>query len=356
MGHTNLRKKGLMLQTLIGLIIGAVLLFGSFKLAANVLQDRPDQQGELDKFHQELNAIAGEVDGAVQQPIIKLEEGNALIGLNPRQNESERNGRLGDGDLHIILNKAHKKSMFSMENRNGKESSWKYQEAVHFRRPDSCDKNDTCLCLCEDASVEAEELDETYLQGLEADTDGQLPPPYSHELWQKAFLGAKDRNAMIQCQRTTCEEVEDATFYTPLTAGDFNQRPESLDKPLFGALKFSKKLKHLPFLLYENGFIIPSVEDKDIPFPYGYNQFLPESFPVTVEKVADGQVAVCLNLECTTRIEADTNIDPEGEYTISDAEAKELCDKCDGEEEDLMREVCASYCEQVDEEYPSEDD
>ena len=264
--------------------------------------------------------MQGKRKGAVQQPLIKLPEGDALIGLNPVANQSVRNGRLGDGDLHIILNKKWSGNDFTSDDSGrGESHTASYQDGVHFRRPKTCDDDKACLCLCKDITVSTEPLEESYKQSLSVDGN-KLSHPYVHPLWKEAFLYTRQREAKLQCTHALCKEAGNTTFYTPLTASDYKQRPPAVNKPHFGLLSKDNELKDLPFLLYENGFIIAPLDDSDRPFPFGYHNYIPEQFPVVVSKVENGQIAVCLTPDCLSRIEANILTPQEFQDYLDDLE------------------------------------
>lgn len=357
-GRVRLDKRGLMLQTLIGIIIGAVILIAPFSLIGSELSRNRGNEEDFRTFHQQVAAIADEPKGAIQTPQVDLDPGNALIGLNPRMEEEERNGRLGDGDLHLILNKAWDKSTFTTP---GKETSGGYQDALHFKRPGECAEEETCLCLCEGASINTT-VAEDYKEGLDVDIGEPLQPLYTNDLWQEAYLRELDEQATLECERVQCEQVSGATIATPLTAFDFKQRPEEADNPLFNILESTKK-KELPFLIHENGFLIYRArEKKDKPFTYGHYDFLPESFPTTIAKLEQGRIAVCLTRECLDRIAAyevayqpSLVKGPDGEFIAPDGLAEYKCNECTGDEEDLIRETCISFCEEAGMDYPPED-
>jgi len=350
-------KKGIMLKTLIGVIIGAVLLLGSLQLVANVLKNTSTPKDQIYKLKGNIASIAADVNGARQTPTVKLQEGDAIIGLNPIGNQSERNGLLNDGDLHIILNKRWTGESYKAETLNGKTRTGSYHDAVHFKRPASCKDNESCLCLCQRTSVTTGTLDQAYKQGLDIDKQGPLPHLYEQALWQEAYVRPFKDHGLIECKQLLCEEIESARFFTPLTAEDFGQRPEKVANPLRsaahwvgGLFKGQLDLKELPFLLYENGFILYSADSKEDPFPHGYSTYLPENIPLTLAKVRSGRVAVCLTADCITRINAE--ILTEKGTGLTDDEARKKCKQCTGQEGPVEAQICALQCGQVNIPYP----
>lgn len=254
---THKKANTMLFHVLSGLIVGFLFLIFFLKVLIPMIFNAKDYTGSFDDFVEVVSSMS---DPSIElaermSPILLLDEDSALIVFTP--NSLQANGRLGDGNIHNIINQNQMILQY------------------HFLRPNTaCSSEKTCICLCKDIFVE-ELTNQIPLSNLKIDRSKlgvYNPYSYSQELEKKYLYDASKQinNNIISCKSISCTQL-DVSLYTPLKGDYLSETPD--------------------YNMYENGFIISrkkNIVSGDIPA---------ERTTIHVIKLANNQLLIITKLD-----------------------------------------------------------
>jgi hypothetical protein len=258
-------KKGvvLLLETIIGIILGLGLLIFLFTLVSDILTHQEDWEGSYNDLATSLKTVMEEGSiNEIESALVKLEDESAIIGLSPVA--AQPNGRFGDGNFRLmggtyqVTGGSHYSIQASID-----------RYAVHFNRPDVCSPNNACLCLCQHPRAVTTNYQEPSLQSTDSTPYDEGPLKDN----KKEFLSIVQRTHYnITCTELQCTQLSPHAFESPLDGTHFTSSG----------------------VVYENGFLLYRGDKKD----FGYKEKLPASIPLFMGKIPGATLAVCMDTTC----------------------------------------------------------
>ena len=320
------------LKVLVGLIVGLLLLVSSCSIIKTFTsKDKLSYERSFKEFAESFRQVANDANGASAQEHLLVDDQSVVVGFAPRWDEEYftvlglrpylnysdvevhdaydaqiavvsakrkvvvdrafqhletaplrldyrrqafsrffRNGRLGDGDVHVI--DLHNNNAFN---------------ALHFRRPVSCPFDQGCLCLCKDPSLTDKGV-LAYEQQLVSSYHDYLATPYGLPSLS-SFASAVDLHkvlggSFVSCQQWSCLELGAHPFMVPLRSSLFQD----------GAVDE---------YVVENGFV----------FDYSQSllpsQKLISGTPLSVVKLPNGLLVVASRYRSVVQLEKDVSSD-----------------------------------------------
>ncbi len=232
-----------------------------------------DYDASFDNFVSQVEEVSDPSTEIAERlsPVVLLDKKSAIIAFTPI--EAVPNGRLGDGNLHVIQNKdvSYQVEAIGTSHPEGYVPTPKQ---FHFIRPDSCAIDKTCFCLCN--KLFEEELDNQLplaslvVNPTTADAYNPYRLGYSQEI-KDSFLydaTAKEDNIILNCKSLRCQET-DTNLFMPLKSDYFSEL-------------YQKSI------MFENGFIL-SREGY-------YGAVLPERVTINIIKLINKQILIATQL------------------------------------------------------------
>ncbi len=328
------KKKGdVSLQFMLGVIIGSLflvfLLIKGADLYAAITAEEATPLSEIVGILEEVSA--GNPYDVVQENI-HFGEDTALIGINP---VSDRIGMYGDGDFHFTMSEPaydYITTNFAKELFGDTTAAM-----VHFVRPDTCDKDKSCICWCE--SPHLVPVREGYYGSRDISDDDK--ERFYERYGSMKVLGfdvfSSSATKELQCSRYQCSPLDNVKFYPVMRNEFYSQYVADYDDDLMDAtyhaavasresarqallvaadftnpafliihiadtirdVYFTEKNIPVPDFVYTNGFAVYRAPDSYKGFTrLGYPKVLPNLVPLSFGKLHDGSLAVCIDEGC----------------------------------------------------------
>jgi len=289
----------MLLQAMVGLIIGAIIIIAIYSFANWLLYGEKDvdYQAEFEELATALEAVStGEVLAA-ETVILQIPEGDAFIGIGKEDGDY---GRWGDGDFHSITAREEVRITAPQNpNRPGERHHTDYpsKTITSMRRPAICPPDESCVCWCQGVSFDDAESE--YLQNIQENR-------YSTINDMSYYVNPdKEKNLLLSCQKISCASIGESAYYNPLLSTYYTEVTTSSFDPIY---------------IFENGFAIhriqPSayerqstgsstyIRDLEGAGYLGYAGDLEKKFVVQIMKVINGDIAVCFDHLCFQHINA----------------------------------------------------
>lgn len=335
----TLAKKGIgiTLEVLFGTVFFLLFLFFMFSIARDLLIVQEDWQSSFEGFVEVIELVSDGEKLNSESYLLKLEKDSAIIGFNPVDHSSL--SYIGDGDFHYVVNtkiwEEIKDKISSANDPIG--------EITHMQRPNACNDDDACVCLCRQPDFRPTSDDYALSKGVDPDEDNyyvrtgrasffNVPIPFSP--------GEVPLSYMIECSALECRNIEGANFNQPMKNDYYNQYYSYYDGDFFDDIggrvnqiksfhddltcaatvfcSFPASVYNYYFnpdegglesdFVYDNGFALYRGEDdgyKGIVM-FGYTRPLSASIPVFVTKQSTGAISVCIDGGCIDDIESET--------------------------------------------------
>lgn len=297
MSHQGPKEKHgsvMLMKTLIGAIIGLMIVVFLIILVKPFLVGMSDsQQQEFNDFKDKIVEIAKSPHYTSDTMLLTLEPDYAIIGFGPVQ--SVTNGRFGNGEFFYAINKRADGGNLNTKRAFTGQHMYLDRDAVM-----GCADTEACLCLCKSPSSELSD-DRSEQEEHTVDKD-LLPNPYTDDWVEKwvaedlekfytspNFFGTEMYE--LVCKELSCVPLEATTFQTIMPCQCY----------------FSKEGENDCDYTFENGFAIYNrKEDITVRNGMAYEESLPPSVQVTIDKLPNGAVAVALNSSYTETLESIT--------------------------------------------------
>ncbi len=356
------KKAGIQLQFLLGIIIGLLLLTGTFYIAAKVYHSLTEEENTpLIKVKEHLEKMASANPYDSEEFTLMLKKDTALIGLNPK---STRVGLMNDGDFHYEMNP----KVYDYLTTNFAKELFGETTAslIHFPRPTVCDENKACICYCEHPFLE--DLNEDYFSNKKNLNEEDKEYYYKRYGSFKA-LGIIDLKTKLIAKELACSKLEcanlDNVYFEPEMRNEFyNQYARDYDQDTWdkvyhatidgrGVIRQSLLfvadltvpyaiLVHIldsiynvyfagsgnnkypvPDFLYTNGFAIYRAENSYKGMTtLGYPNVLSSAIVVTIGKLINNNIAVCLNPKCVPILSLSYSADAEKNKILDELSGK----------------------------------
>jgi hypothetical protein len=293
-------RKAQDLESLAGIILGIVLLFGFVMLLSNCTS-RSAGERSFDEFSQALQVMASAQHGESDSFILELDDETAVVGFNPVSKTP--NGRFGDGDVQYLMSDNARADI-----------GYGLTRMDILTRPSECPKDKACICRLREPDFNP--FTQPYIGNYPSYTTmGKTDyTRFDNPYFLPSLSTVKDFfNHDPFSQQSSAVIVTWFGVYKKASCMPLESSFPSVSlQPLFVDMAPDYGLSK-PFFAFEDGFIIFNPGSKDGGYQnrkpaLGYRENM-KSLALKYGKLQDGTIGVCITDGCFDVLEKNVRMD-----------------------------------------------